>query len=55
MRSTASDFSLRPAGARGGEFPPWFGVLAWTTATLIGIGAALSTKFGRREPWFELA
>jgi hypothetical protein len=37
------------------KFLPWFGVLAWTTATLIGIGAALSTKFGRREPWFELA
>ena len=37
------------------KFLPWFGVLAWTTATLIGIGAALSTKFGRSEPWFELA
>ena len=37
------------------KFLPWFGVLAWTTASLIGVGAALSTKFGRREPWFELA
>lgn len=37
------------------KFLPWIGVLAWTTATFIGIGAALSTKFGRREPWFELA
>jgi hypothetical protein len=37
------------------KFLPWVGVLAWTAATLIGIGAALSTKFGRREPWFELA
>lgn len=37
------------------KFLPWFGVMAWTTATLIGIGAALSTKFGRREPWFDLA
>ena len=37
------------------KFLPWCGVLAWTTATLIGVGAALSTKFGRREPWFELA
>lgn len=37
------------------KFLPWFGVMAWTTATLIGVGAALSTKFGRREPWFELA
>ena len=37
------------------KFLPWFGVMAWTAATLIGVGAALSTKFGRREPWFELA
>ncbi len=37
------------------KFIPWIGVWAWTAATLIGIGAALSTKFGRREPWFELA
>ena len=37
------------------KFLPWIGVLAWTTATFIGVGAALSTKFGRREPWFELA
>jgi len=32
---------------------PWVGALAWTVATLIGVGAALDTKFGRREPWFE--
>ena len=37
------------------KFLPWIGVWAWTAATLIGVGAALSTKFGRREPWFELA
>lgn len=37
------------------KFIPWLDVLAWNTATLIGIGATLSTKFGRREPWFELA
>lgn len=37
------------------KFLPWFGVVAWTAATFIGIGAALSTKFGRREPWFEMA
>jgi hypothetical protein len=37
------------------KFLPWFGVIAWTAATLIGIGASLSSKFGRREPWFELA
>lgn len=37
------------------KFLPWVGVWAWTAATLIGIGATLSSKFGRREPWFELA
>jgi hypothetical protein len=36
------------------KFLPWVGVLAWTAATLIGVGATLSTKFGRREPWFDL-
>lgn len=37
------------------KFLPWVGVWAWTAATLIGVGATLSSKFGRREPWFELA
>lgn len=37
------------------KFLPYVGIWAWTAATLIGIGAALSTKFGRQEPWFELA
>lgn len=37
------------------KFLPLIGVWAWTAATLIGIGASLSSKFGRREPWFELA
>ena len=37
------------------KFLPLVGVWAWTAATLIGIGASLSSKFGRREPWFELA
>jgi hypothetical protein len=37
------------------KFLPWLGVLAWYAVTFIGVGAALSTKFGRREPWFELA
>jgi hypothetical protein len=37
------------------KFLPWVGVWVWTAATLIGIGAALTTKFGRQEPWFELA
>lgn len=32
---------------------PYFGVWVWTAATLVGMGAALRTKFGRFEPWFE--
>lgn len=37
------------------KFLPYVGIWAWTAATLIGMGAALTTKFGRQEPWFELA
>jgi hypothetical protein len=32
---------------------PWIGAVAWTVATLVGIGAALRTKMGRCEPWFQ--
>lgn len=32
---------------------PYFGLWAWTAATLVGMGAALRSKFGRFEPWFE--
>jgi hypothetical protein len=32
---------------------PYLGVWVWTAATLVGMGAALRTKFGRFEPWFE--
>lgn len=35
------------------KFLPWLGVWTWTMATFIGVGAALSTKLGRREPWFQ--
>ncbi len=34
---------------------PFVGTWCWTVATFIGVGAALTTKFGRREPWFEPA
>lgn len=37
------------------KFIPWVGVLVWTAATLIGVGATFTTKFGRREPWFDFA
>jgi len=32
---------------------PYVGVWTWTAATLVGVGAALTTKLGRREPWFQ--
>ena len=35
------------------KFVPLLGVWVWTIATLIGVGATLSTKFGSREPWFQ--
>lgn len=31
---------------------PYVGLWVWTAASLIAVGAALRTKFGRREPWF---
>lgn len=35
------------------KFLPYVGVWVWTAATLIGVGAALTTKMGRREPWLR--
>ena len=31
---------------------PVVGVILWMIASVFGIGAALGTKFGRRDPWF---
>lgn len=31
---------------------PVVGTFAWSIASIFGIGVALATKFGRREPWF---
>ena len=31
---------------------PVVGTIAWSMASVFGIGVALATKFGRREPWF---
>jgi len=31
---------------------PVVGTLVWAGASVFGIGVALATKFGRREPWF---
>ncbi|MDX1385864.1 MAG: polymer-forming cytoskeletal protein, partial [Thermoanaerobaculia bacterium] len=39
----------------GLKLVPIAGTWLWTAATLVGMGAALTTKFGRREPWLERA
>jgi hypothetical protein len=31
---------------------PVVGTIVWSAASIFGIGVALATKFGRREPWF---
>lgn len=31
---------------------PQLGLWVWTVATLVAVGASLTTKLGRREPWF---
>ncbi|HEX9160662.1 MAG TPA: hypothetical protein VF980_03065 [Thermoanaerobaculia bacterium] len=31
---------------------PVVGTIAWSVASIFGVGVALATKFGRREPWF---
>jgi hypothetical protein len=33
------------------KFVPWVGVWAWTAVTLVGVGASLQTKLGKREAW----
>ena len=32
---------------------PYLGTWTWTAASLLGVGATLVTKFGRREPWLQ--
>lgn len=34
------------------RFVPVAGPIVWSLASIFGIGTALATKFGRREPWF---
>jgi len=34
------------------RFIPVIGPMVWSLASIFGIGVALATKFGRREPWF---
>lgn len=49
----AASYGLIVLGAL--KLLPWIGAWTWTVATFIGVGAALSTKLGRRETWFETA
>lgn len=35
------------------KFFPYVGIWTWTVASLMGVGATLSTKFGRQESWFS--
>ncbi len=48
---TAATYGLLALGVL--KFLPFIGIWTWSVATFIGVGAALSTKFGRREAWFE--
>jgi hypothetical protein len=34
------------------RFVPVIGTIIWGLASVFGVGVALATKFGRREPWF---
>ncbi|HEX9983398.1 MAG TPA: hypothetical protein VGF69_09040 [Thermoanaerobaculia bacterium] len=34
------------------RFVPVIGTILWGLASVFGVGVALATKFGRREPWF---
>jgi len=34
------------------RFIPVVGTIAWGVASVFGVGVALATRFGRREPWF---
>ncbi len=47
----AATFGLLVLGAV--KLSPWVGTVVWWVATFIGVGVALTTKFGRREPWLE--
>lgn len=48
---TAATWGLLTLGLL--KLVPYLGIWTWTVATFIGVGAAISTKMGRREPWFE--
>jgi len=31
---------------------PYVGTIVWMGASIFGTGVALTTRFGRRDPWF---
>ncbi len=49
---TAATWGLLSLGVL--KLIPYLGIWSWTMATFIGVGAALTTKMGRREPWLEM-
>jgi hypothetical protein len=34
------------------RFIPVIGTIVWGLASVFGVGVALATRFGRRDPWF---
>jgi len=36
------------------KFVPYLGVAVWTAITLVGVGAALRSRFGQRERWLDV-
>ena len=52
LPSTCTTIGVGVLGAV--KLVPWAGTWVWTVASLIAVGASLTTKFGRQEPWFEL-
>ncbi len=48
---TAASYGLIALGVL--RFLPWIGIWSWSIATFIGVGAALSTRLGRREVWLQ--
>lgn len=48
---TAASYGLVALGVL--KFLPQVGIISWSIATFIGVGATLTTRFGRDEAWFN--
>jgi hypothetical protein len=48
---TAASYGLVALGIL--KFLPQVGIVSWSIATFIGVGATLATRFGRDEAWFK--